>query len=237
MGLRPGDLTLSRDDEHVLAPDRAAARARAARPRRWPRRSGSRADRRWRRSRRSGGGCGATCTTGSGRGCPGSRSPPTRPATCCARDPAAAERAAARPAGRDGHRDRGDPAARLRDAAARPRRARPGAGPASAGGRAAHAATARPLARHASTRRRTSRRCRPRSRWRRTGSSMEALANVARHTPATTAAVRIEHAVGQALARGDGPRRRRPARTGQCPGGPASDSPPCGSGPPRSEGP
>ena len=34
---------------------------------------------------------------------------------------------------------------------------------------------------------------------------MEALANVARHTPATTADVLIETPVGQALARGDGP--------------------------------
>ena len=81
VGLRPGDLSFSQ---------RRRAGAAADRRRCWPRRCGpgpsrptswspgARPSPRW---RRSGAGCAATCTTGSGRGCPVSRSPPTRPAT------------------------------------------------------------------------------------------------------------------------------------------------------------
>ncbi len=81
VGLRPGDLSFSAGDEQVLrltvpllaqtlrARALADAADRVARRRPSP------------RSRRSGAGCAASCTTGSGRGCPGSRSPPTPRAT------------------------------------------------------------------------------------------------------------------------------------------------------------
>ena len=71
VGLRPGDLSLSRGDEHVLRLVGAAARPDAAGAGAGRATCRSRARRRSRRWRRSVGGCGATSTTGSARGCPG----------------------------------------------------------------------------------------------------------------------------------------------------------------------
>ena len=69
------------DDEQVLAADCATAGADLARPGAGPSSSSSPAARPSQRSRRSGAGSVASCTTDWVRGCPGSRSPPTRPAT------------------------------------------------------------------------------------------------------------------------------------------------------------
>ena len=131
VGLRPGDLALRRATSTccLVAPLLAQtlrARALAADLQE------SREARPSPRSRRSDGGCAATSTTGSVRGCPGSRSPPTPCATWCAPTRPRPTSCSCQLRAETTHRDRGDPPAGLRHAAAGARRARPGAGAAPA---------------------------------------------------------------------------------------------------------